>query len=202
MPGRKHHAEAGISFRAKCTKVYLWNTWNSWRGQNITDSCRDRPSPHNKVWPQLPPKAGAASLRGQNEPHSQICRDDAGKASARPAHGRDRPALRNYGTRRGISRHDAPSHQTDRCRGPSACQVERVPRGALGLMRRGQGSHERGHQLRPGPSHKHDNEPHSDQGVQACNGYAEINIGHDALRLELDLLAAHCTFPMLLSQPQ
>jgi hypothetical protein len=49
--------------------------------------------------------------RTSDETHSQICGDDAGKASARPAHGRDCPALRNIGTRRGISRHNAPSHQ-------------------------------------------------------------------------------------------
>jgi hypothetical protein len=47
--------------------------------------------------------------RTPDETHSQICRDDAGKTSARPAHGRDCPALR--GPRRGISRHNAPSHQ-------------------------------------------------------------------------------------------
>src|SRR5713101_4152577 len=47
--------------------------------------------------------------RPPDETHSQICRDDAGKTSARPAHGRDCPALR--GPRRGISRHNAPSHQ-------------------------------------------------------------------------------------------
>jgi hypothetical protein len=47
--------------------------------------------------------------RTPDETHSQICRDDAGKTSARPAHGRDCPALR--GPRRGISRHNASSHQ-------------------------------------------------------------------------------------------
>jgi hypothetical protein len=46
-----------------------------------------------------------------------------------------------------------------------------------------------------GPSHKHDNEPHRDQRVYAGNGYAETNIGHDALGLELDLSDGHCTSP-------
>ncbi len=47
--------------------------------------------------------------RTSDETHSQICRDDAGKTSARPAYGRDCPALRNIGPRRGISQHNAPS---------------------------------------------------------------------------------------------
>ena len=33
------------------------------------------------------------------------------KRPQEPAYGRDRSALRNIGTRRGISRHNAPSHQ-------------------------------------------------------------------------------------------
>ena len=49
--------------------------------------------------------------RTSDETHSPICGDDAGKTSARPAHGRDCRALRNIGPRRGISRHNAPSHQ-------------------------------------------------------------------------------------------
>src|SRR5260370_13441308 len=54
---------------------------------------------------------GRLVTRTPDETHSQICRDDAGKTSARPAGGRDCPALRNIGPRRGISRHNAPSHQ-------------------------------------------------------------------------------------------
>jgi hypothetical protein len=34
-----------------------------------------------------------------------------------------------------------------------------------------------------------------DQGVYASNRHAETKIGGDALRLELDQLAANCTFP-------
>jgi hypothetical protein len=40
-------------------------------------------------------------------------------------------------------------------------------------------------------SWKHDNQPNSDQGVYASNRHAETKIGHDALRLEVNLLAAH-----------
>src|SRR5260370_17892174 len=49
--------------------------------------------------------------RTSDEIHSQICRDDAGKTSARPAYGRDCPALRNIGPRRAMSQHNAPNHQ-------------------------------------------------------------------------------------------
>src|SRR5216684_9126262 len=55
--------------------------------------------------------------RTSDETHSQICRDDAGKTSPRPAHGRDCPALRNIEPRPGISRHNAPSHQLIHARG-------------------------------------------------------------------------------------
>jgi hypothetical protein len=55
--------------------------------------------------------------RTSDETHSPICGDDVGKASARPAHGRDCPALRTIGPRRGISRHNAPSHQLIHARG-------------------------------------------------------------------------------------
>ncbi len=49
--------------------------------------------------------------RTSDETHSQICRDDARKTSARPAYGRDCPALRNIGPPRGMSQHNAPNHQ-------------------------------------------------------------------------------------------
>ena len=63
--------------------------------------------PAQKVAPASP-QAGAVSLRGDtDEAHSQICRDDAGKAAARPAYGRDWPSLRDHGARRRVSRHDA-----------------------------------------------------------------------------------------------
>jgi hypothetical protein len=52
------------------------------------------------------------------------------------------------------------------------------------------------------PSHKHDNQPNSDQDVYASNRHAETKIGPDALRLELGMLAAHCIFPTRLSHPQ
>jgi hypothetical protein len=54
---------------------------------------------------------GSLVARTSDETHSQICRDDAGKTSSRPAYGRDRSAHRNIGTRRRISRHNAPSHR-------------------------------------------------------------------------------------------
>jgi hypothetical protein len=54
----------------------------------------------------------------RDETQAQICRDDAGKAPARPASGWDRPALLNHGARRRISRHNAASHQANRCLGP------------------------------------------------------------------------------------
>jgi hypothetical protein len=59
--------------------------------------------------------------RTSDETHSQICGDDAGKASARPARGRGCPALRNIGTRRRISEHDADDCNRDRDRSPAPC---------------------------------------------------------------------------------
>jgi hypothetical protein len=51
-------------------------------------------------------------------------------------------------------------------------------------------------------SHKRENESHSDQGVQACNGYAEIYIGHDALRrLELISLSSTALLHAIVSSP-
>ncbi len=69
--------------------------------------------------------------RTPDETHSQICRDDAGKTSARPAHGRDCPALR--GPRRGISRHNAPSHQRSmpKAAAASACRSCRMARWSI-----------------------------------------------------------------------
>jgi hypothetical protein len=46
-----------------------------------------------------------------------------------------------------------------------------------------------------GPSCKHQNQPDSDQGVYASDRHAQTNIGRDALRRELDLLAEHGIFP-------
>jgi hypothetical protein len=42
---------------------------------------------------------------------------------------------------------------------------------------------------------KHDNQPDSDQGAYAGNRYAETNSGVEVFRLDLDLLAMHCTLP-------
>jgi hypothetical protein len=39
---------------------------------------------------------------------------------------------------------------------------------------------------------KYDKQPNYDQGVYASNHQPETNSGHDALRLEPDLLAEHC----------
>jgi hypothetical protein len=49
------------------------------------------------------------------------------------------------------------------------------------------------------PLRKYDNQPDSDQRAYADKRQAEKNSGREAFRLEVDLLAAHCTFPTRLS---
>ena len=44
-------------------------------------------------------------------------------------------------------------------------------------------------------SQERENDTQPDQGVQAGNGYAETDVGHDAFRWEVELFAGHCTSP-------
>ena len=62
LPSQIHHAGTGVSFRAKCPKVNVWNLESAVQEQltrrRITESCRYHPPPGTKEWPQLPPKLG------------------------------------------------------------------------------------------------------------------------------------------------
>jgi hypothetical protein len=70
--------------------------------------------------PQDPPGARKYKLttasvrklkRERHETHASVCPANTRKTSAGSSHGWDRPAVRNHGAWRGISRHDAASHQ-------------------------------------------------------------------------------------------
>jgi hypothetical protein len=55
--------------------------------------------------------------------------------------------------------------------------------------------------LRAAPSKKCDGEPQSDQRVETCDRDAETNVGHNAVRWELDLSGGHRSSPRRLSRP-
>ena len=56
-------------------------------------------------------------------------------------------------------------------------------------------------ELKQADPSERDNYAHSDQGVHAGNGDAEIEAGHHILRFPVDLFARHCNIPSNFSRP-